>query len=254
MHRPTHCPPRTRWRRQLLALVAVSLLAGCANGDFEEVRPTLVRDDIHDWVARDAIAGKRTFPSRYELTDDERALRDLAYPLIERPYDRQKWYSVAGEYGVIGGNHRGIFNRADYWNHLSGSRYRSPSARYAQLSDDIRNDIVRLPQFFETAGRVQDIDSKRQRSLAFIRDLSADERQQAQRRMQENALIVSLVRGKLSERVVSYRFALERLVVVTPTQQAVECEQLLNQLKNVIARYRHPVPTWTREQSLAFSR
>ncbi len=31
-------------------------------------------------------------------------LRDLAYPLIEPPYERQRWYSVLNEYGF-----RGIF-------------------------------------------------------------------------------------------------------------------------------------------------
>ena len=36
----------------------------------------------------------------FPLTDEERQLRDLAYPLIEPPYDRQRWYSVLGEYGV----------------------------------------------------------------------------------------------------------------------------------------------------------
>jgi hypothetical protein len=28
--------------------------------------------------------------SKFDLTDDERALRDLGYPLIEAPYDRQR--------------------------------------------------------------------------------------------------------------------------------------------------------------------
>ncbi len=36
-------------RRGLFALPVLALLAGCANGDFAEVNPTLVRDDIHDW-------------------------------------------------------------------------------------------------------------------------------------------------------------------------------------------------------------
>lgn len=242
------------WRRLLLALTGAALLAGCANGDFQEVRPTLVRDDIHNWVARDAIAGQHTFPSRYELTDDERALRDLAYPLIEPPYDRQQWYSVAGEYGVIGSGHRAFFDRAAYSNRLMGSRYRSPSARYAQLADDIRNDTARLPQFFETAGRVLDVDQKRRRSMALLRDLSRDERENALRRVRENAAIVALVRGKLAQRVTGYRFALERLVVVTPSPQAVTCEQALNQLQASIDRYRRPAPSWTRERSLASAR
>ena len=37
---------------------------------------------------------------RHQLTDEERTLRDLAYPLIEPPYDRNKWYSVLGELGI----------------------------------------------------------------------------------------------------------------------------------------------------------
>jgi hypothetical protein len=73
-----------------MAIATLLLLAACANGDFGEVKPSLVRDDIHDWVALDATAGIPGSPSRFELTDDERQLRDLAYPLIEPPYDRQQ--------------------------------------------------------------------------------------------------------------------------------------------------------------------
>jgi hypothetical protein len=93
--------PGPIWRRRIFVLAGQLLLGGCANGDFGEVRPFLVTDGIHDWVGPSAIAGTKASPSSFELTDDERELRDLAYPLIEPPYDRQKWYSVAGEYGLI---------------------------------------------------------------------------------------------------------------------------------------------------------
>jgi hypothetical protein len=53
---------------------------------------------------------------------------------------------------------------------------RSPSAVYARLIDDIRNDTTRLSQFFETAGRVIDIDQKRQKSLAYVSPLNKAER------------------------------------------------------------------------------
>jgi hypothetical protein len=238
------------WRRRVFAFAVLSLLGGCGNGDFGEVQPTLVRDDIHDWVALDAIAGKPTWPSSFDLTDDERELRDLAYPLIEPPYDRQQWYSVAGEYGVIGAGHRTIFDRTAYASRLLSSRYRSPSARYSQLGDDIHNDTTRLPQFFETASRVLDIDQKRRKGLAVVSALSPAERKNAERRMIENASIVSLVRARLAQRVSSYRFAIERLVIMTPSPQAADVERALNQLQAQIARYRRPAPTWVREQNL----
>ena len=238
------------WRRHALVFASLGLLAACANSDFGEVNPVLVTDGIHDWIGRDRSV-KPVPPSKFEYTDDERALRDNAYPLIEPPYDRQQWYSVAGEYGLI------RFNLADYrryYNRLVSDWHRSPSSRYAQLIDDIRNDTTRLSQFFETAGRVMDIDQKRQKSLAYVSGLDKKEWINAKRRIRENAHVVEIVYQSLSDRVASYHFALERLVIATPETQAVEAERVLNQLQSQIDRYRTLPPTWVREPSLASTR
>jgi hypothetical protein len=255
MHIPPLPPMRLlNWRRVFIAFAALSSLAGCANGDFQEVRPSLVRDDIHDWVGSAAIAGIKTSPSKLPLTDDERSLRDLAYPLIQPPYDRQQWYAVFGEYGLIKSDHQKTFDRAAYANHLLATRDRSPSARYSRLIDDIHNDTERLPQFFETATRVLDMDRKRRESMAYVSALSKHERNEALRRNYVNASIVLLVRTKLNQRVAGYRFALERLVIMTPSQQAVEAEQALNRLQAQIAYYsNHTAPTWQQEPSLVSS-
>jgi len=242
-------PPALRkvWR-QAIVLITVTFLAGCANYDFGEVHPVLVTDGIHDWLGQNS-GGPKVPPSRFEYTDDERALRDLAYPLIEPPFDRQQWYSVAGEYGLYRAN------SADYRKYserLEATWIRSPSSRYAQLIDDTRNDITRMSQFFETAGRVADMDRKRQKSMGFIPDLSKKERVNALRRMRENAHVVAIVQQSLADRVASYHFALERLVIITPSPQAVEAERTITLLQNHIARYQQqPAPTWVREPSLA---
>lgn len=250
-------PKAALLRRAVFALAALSLLAGCnttgAGGDFGEVPRVFARDDIHDWVGRSAVEPGK--PSDFNLTDDERRLRDLAFPLIEPPYDRQQWYSTLQEYGYIDGNVRMVRNPSDYARRLLTERYRSPAGQYAQVTDDIRNDTTRLPQFFETATRVHDIDQKRSRSLAYIPNLHPKERDNALRRIRENAAIVEAVRASLAQRVAGYRYALERLVVMTPSAQAVDVERTLNQLQSQIAYYRtHPAPTWAREQSLASAR
>jgi hypothetical protein len=59
-----------------------------------------------------------------------------------------------------------------------------------------------------------------------------------------------LVYLSLTDRVASYRFALERLVIGTPETHA-EVERVLNQLQGQIDRYRTLPPTWVREPSLA---
>lgn len=256
--------PRAGFLRRLMPVLAgAALLAGCVNGgsggDFGEIPASAVRDDIHDWIGPAAAVEQHAKPSTFELTDDERELRDLAYPLIEPPYDRKQWYSIAGEYGLRKTFAEAAADRTAYFKHLMGSKiplvgasYRSSSAHYAQLIDDINNDITRLPPFFATATRVVDLDAKRRESLQYITDLPKSERDNALRRVRENAAIVNLVSSRLRQRVASYRYALEQLVVRTPSPEAATAERTLNELKADIARYdRAPTPTWVRQNSLA---
>jgi len=244
---PAPSVKRKHVSRPLLLLAAMGMLGGCANSDFGEVNETLVTNGIHDWIGRGAPPAKAQ-PSKFEYTDDERALRDNAYPLIEPPYDRQQWYSVAGEYGLI------KFNLTDYqryYERLKAECHNSSAALYARLIDDIRNDTTRLSQFFETAGRVIDIDQKRQNGLAYIPGLSKEEQYNATRRIRENAHVLHVVRQSLINRVAAYQFTLERLVISVPSVQAVEAERLLKQLQSQIVRYETLPPTWRREPSLA---
>lgn len=254
-----HTSPRPRagiaWR-PVLVLVGACLLAGCgisgSGGDFGEVRSSLVRDDIHDWVGPVAAAERRTEPSDFQLTDDERQLRDLAYPLIEPPYRRKKLDSVFGEYGAHKSFREAAADRAAYFNVLMAADDRSSSTRYVKLIEDIQNDEARLPAFFETATRVVDMDAKRRESLRYITDLPQSERDNALHRIRENAAIISLVSTRLRQRAASYRYALEQLVVRTPSPEAATAERALNRLKSDIVRYdRAPAPTWVRQNSLA---
>lgn len=226
------------------ATAALAILGGCANGDFGRLRPSLVHDDMHAWVGEEAASAYGQPVSSYPLTDDERHLRDLAYPLIEPPYNRNKWYSVLGEYGLtrIFRTDWWAYNRAAYAERLLGNSYRSATTRYMRLNDDIRNDVTRVGPFFATARRVLDLDRKRTQSLAYVSELSPSEHGNALSRVNENKLIVAWVHRSLTERAASYRFALERLVIGTPSQAAVNAERSLTLLQQRIAENR-PEPT-----------
>src|SRR3569833_2714023 len=123
-------------RAQRLAVLAAltGLAGGGTQGDFQEVSPAASRADMHDWLSLDASAGKPTWPSDFPLTEDERALRDLAYPLIEWPYNRHKFYSVAGEYGVIGADHRTDFDVSAYTTHHHNTQ-QNTNQRHPQRHD-----------------------------------------------------------------------------------------------------------------------
>jgi hypothetical protein len=231
---------RTSGRRAGAAILAAAWLGGCANGDFDRVKPGLVLDSVHDWVGTTAALGNGAPISSYPLTDDERALRDLAYPLIEPPYDRQRWFSILNEYG-IGRIFRHDWSRFDeqaYTRALMSVPMRSEAARYARLNDDVRNDRVRIPPFFDLATRVLDMDRRRQQGFAAVPTLTGQEQLYAVGRIAENELVISWVQWSLVARLVSYRFAFERLFVAAPMPAAADVERSLLVMQNMIARYR----------------
>ena len=233
----THLPqPPTRlsvWR--LIAFAALPLLAGCASGEFGEIYPSFVNASVHDWVGR---GPDRVPPSVFEFTDDERALRDLAYPLIEPPFDRNRWYAIINEYGISHVFSWPGYEMMAYGDRLLHKQYRSAIARYEQLNTDIRNDVVRIPDFFLTARRVIDLDSKRALSFAYVTAMQPGEQANATARVAENKLVIAWVQGSLVERSLAYCNALQRLVIATPSPMAVEAERSLTLLNTRIAENR----------------
>ena len=232
----TRFPIRTR--RQVpvasaaLVLLVGGMLAGCSGGDFGRTRQDFLNDDMHRWLGGEATSSVGLRPSQFQLTDNERQLRDYAYPLIEPPHSRPAWRSVFGDYAALPSPWRQsiVFDRTAYGRMLIDEPHRSHSSRYAQLMEDVRNDITRFEPFFASAIRVIELDKKRNASLAHISELSPRERTDAVARMQENSLIVQWVQQCLEQRVASYRWALERLVLQAPDGIAADADRLIGEL------------------------
>jgi hypothetical protein len=215
----------------LLALIGATL-AACSGGDFGRTRADMRSDDMHRWLGAEVTSSIGLTPSQFQLTDEERQLRDLAYPLVEPPLSRPAWKSVFGDYKALPSPWRQnvVFDRTMYGRTLIDEPHRSHSSRYAQLIEDVRNDITRFEPFFASAIRVIDLDKKRNASMARVSELSPRERADAVERMQENSLIVQWVQQCLEQRVSSYRWALERLVIQAPDGMAVDADRLIGEL------------------------
>jgi hypothetical protein len=241
---PETCfPIRTRRRVSIsssgLTLVLLSLaLGGCSGGDFGRTREDFRNDDMHRWMGGEVTGSVGLLSSQFQLTDEERQLRDLAYPLIEPPRSRPAWKSVFGNYKPLASPWRQgapAFDRSAYGRMLIDEPHRSDASRYSQLIDDVRDDITRFEPFFSTAGRVLDLDRKRNASLAHVSELSPRERADATARMQENSLIVQWVQQGLERRISSYRWALERLVIQAPYNMAAAADRLIGELASQTA-------------------
>jgi hypothetical protein len=237
---------------QLCALALPLLLGACSgNGDFGRLKPELYGDDLHDWVGRDAARAAKRPISNYPLTDEEHLLRDLAFPFIEPPYERNKWVQIINEYGVSNAmsslaKEHGIgdafrwpgYEVSGYGKRLLAEPYRSATARYNQLNTDIRNDALRVPEFFAVARRVLDLDDKRTKSLAYVSALQRTEKADALARVAENELVVGWAQRAVVERERAYCWALQRLVIATPAPMAVEAERSLTLLNTRIVENR----------------
>jgi hypothetical protein len=219
----------------LLALIGATLsviLGACSGGDFGRTRQDMRSDDMHRWLGAEVTSSVGARPSQFQLTDEERQLRDLAYPMIEPPLSRPVWKSVFGDYKALPSPWRQnvVFDRTMYGRTLIDEPHRSHSSRYAQLIGDVRNDITRFEPFFASAIRVIDLDRKRDASMARVSELSPRENADAVARMQENSLIIQWVQQCLEQRVSSYRWALERLVIQAPDGMAADVDRLIGEL------------------------
>jgi hypothetical protein len=213
-----------------LGLLAVALaLGGCASGDFGRTRADMRSDDMHRWVGEEATASVGITPSQFQLTDDERQLRDYAYPFIEPPHTRPEWKGVFGDYTPFPAPWRreAHFDRTAYGRLLIDEPHRSHSSRYAQLMEDVRDDLTRIEPFFQVATHVLDMDSRRNQGRAIVSDLSPRENDDAKARMAENAMVIKWVQHCLKQRAASYRWALERLVIQAPDPMVADADRLI---------------------------
>jgi hypothetical protein len=229
------------------ATLALLLLPACTSiGDLGRLQDAVVTDDIHAWVGQEAAVHAGAPVSLNNLTDDERTLRDLAFPLIEPPYDRQRWDAVVLEYGIKRSFRQALWTPdvPAYYAHLSGEFHRSSAARYNLLIDDMRNDIVRIEPFFEVARRVADIDRRREAALQHVTDVSVPERVSAQARIGENSLTMAWVYRSLLARCAGYRYALDHLVVGEPLPAAADADRILTGLAQQIASYKLMQPPY----------
>jgi hypothetical protein len=217
----------------LYLLPFVASLA-CPGDDFGRTQGSFYHEDMHSWVGIEATTSLGGIPSQFQLTDYERTLRDYAYYFIEPPHTRPAWKAVFGDYKPIPAPWRQkvFFDRTLYGRRMIDEPHRSQASAYAGLMEDVRNDGYMLDQLLPVAERVNDLDIKRNKALSYITELSPRERDDAQARMRENVLVVQWAQQCLQQRVASYRWALERLLIHAPDAMAADADRLIAQLSD----------------------
>ncbi len=216
-------------RRALLrfaGLAAVCLaLAACQRptGDFGRAAPSVVHDKIMP-LAGDELAAERGEPvSKFNLTDDERELRDRAWTLI-RPPASKDWIEGTRTELIRTRIIPEIGGQADpdrYYAYLRSDRYSSSQVRYDRVAADANADAALIDPFCRVVARVDAADQERLRALGR-RDLSTQEELAgAQARVWENRRYIDWAVQALRHRLTAYRQAIDSLEIETPSSDKV---------------------------------
>lgn len=214
-----------------LALAALAL-SGAIAGDLGRADPNFWDGLLPKQLYTGPVA-PLSFPpsgiphSLYPLTDDEESLRDQAFSILQPPQHRDVWNTLVQSFAQATAFPLDIlrFDRYAYANMLIGMPYASEAGRYSRLIDDVSSDYLLLGPFMVTACRVLDMDSRRARSLAHVQGFTDYEIGNALARNNENRILLEGAELVLADRVWSYRYAVNRLVVAVPSRLAVQAER-----------------------------
>ena len=199
------------------------------NGDFDRPAP----GPFDGILPKQFTLGPVTRFSVNPLTDAEEELRNRAYDLLRLPQRREEWKLILASARVAKALPWSILSiePTAYGNMLVGMPFRSEVGRYSRLMDDVISDTMLIGPFTSVACWVIDMDCKRERSLPFVSDLTEWEFANAEGRVLENRLVIDWVKYSLRERVWSYRHAVERLVIASPSPMAADAERAIDRLR-----------------------
>jgi hypothetical protein len=211
----------------LLLAITVAALgpASAADGDFGRPRPSFLDGLIPPQFWKGPVTGY----SNYPLTEAENELRDRAYTLIRPSEPRVEFDVVIARFrfAQIFPPTAANFDHTAYGRNMLWMPGRSEASQYSQLMDDMASDGQLIGPFLALACYVADLDGKRARSLEYVGELSMGQRDNAFGRIAENRMVTAWVQRALHQRVASYRYALEHLVVAIPSPRAIEAERAL---------------------------
>jgi hypothetical protein len=220
--------------RRLAFCIALAIAAPATvqAGDFGRPKPSLLEGLIPQQFWKGPVTGYSSYP----LTNLEEELRDRSYVLIRPNEPRGNWNIYIAGFGIahLFPPSMTSYDHTEYARMLLWTLARSEASSYNRLVEDMDSDGRLVGPFVAVACAVADLDLKRERSLAYVSELSEGEVGNAYGRIRENRVVTGWVHRALHWRLASYRYALERLVIAVPSGRAVEVERALTRFQAIV--------------------
>ncbi len=213
-----------------VTMLGIVLVACAESGDFGRPKDSMWNKTILPTAGNLIARAREEAVSSFDFTDDEQELRNRAWRFIMPAHERSYFDRIVANlaYTRILPPQYVETDPESYRRALHRGDYRSQVPRYQRLMEDIQADRALLMSFRGMAHRVQRGDDIRCRMLLKTPHVSSKDETNARDRIAENNAIIVWVRYQVPERVKSYRYVLERLVIETPSREAIQAERMLN--------------------------
>ena len=210
---------------------ALVVLSGCAEtGDFGRPKNSTWNNTILPTAGNLIARARNEAVSSFEFTDDEQELRNRAWRFIMPAHERSYFDKIVAQlaYNRILPPQYVETDPQTYRHALHRGAYRSQVPRYQRLMEDVQADSLLIRDFKRIAHRVQRGDDIRCEMIVKLSQLQPDDERNARDRIAENNALIAWVHYQIPERLKSYRFTLERLVIETPSREAIQVERTIN--------------------------
>lgn len=232
--------------------IAMILTAPTFAADFGRGESRLLDRKVFPLIGSFAARFRQEPVSHFNLTDDEKLLRQQAQHLISPPHARDWFHQIAAKvqrYRLTAPIDQYLSPDA-YYAFLRSDRFRSTAGRYNRLSADIAADAALLHPFFSRASHVIASDQMRLRAVGvydgsdpnppvYQRPIIRQNRSlgaEAEARVYENKKIVDWAERSVTFRIESYRRAISRLVIEEPSGRAGLADGELQQLEFIFKK------------------
>lgn len=238
----------------LLAAFLVCPAAPSFGGDFGREDSGVMDRKILPLIGGFAARFREEPVSYFNLTDEEKLLRQQARHLIAPPHARDWIHAIASRiqrYRITAPLDNRLNTNA-YYAYLRSDRFRSTAGRYGRLSADMAADAALIPPFFARASQVTASDTIRIEAVATFGPIG-DERfalqspllrpmttvqTAAYARVHENKELIDWADRAVVFRIESYRNAIERLAIEEPDARVGLADGELQRLELIFKKAR----------------
>lgn len=167
----------------------------------------------------------------FNRTTEEERMADRLWRFLHAPHVSGWFIPRLPAAGSAGSDDTGRYYR---W--LQKVNYRAPEVRYSTVAGDVYADLQTLPGAFEAICAVEEIDRQRGVALAQLGPLEPGMADRVNQRRAENEASVASFVAAVRYRYESYNYALDNLLVETPSEKARDVDRQLVTLSGYVAR------------------